>query len=287
MQAVTHTTHVPQAVDIIRKGNITAGLVYDESILRRHRIRVVWVSPNYWHNGFRYGTVQFEFNFRDLLEEMQAYYVETAEYNTPAPRILLTDRDRGNLLAPYDPKKRDGPWWHQGDPGKHYFNNRYTLELMLEADVDISLARKINFVTHHDQFCSVHRNNPKACNELGCQSSRAGAYFVARIVGEKLGSKIITLLTEDSAPSSTLRSAWSSLETRLRRLVTEQAGRMKADHDSAGAVSRALLRAYGARDTKDLKALGALFKSKEAMMEAVQATVESAFELNEGALSEA
>jgi hypothetical protein len=100
---------------------------------------------------------------------------------------------RSNLLTPYDPKKHDGPWWHQSDSGKHYFNNKYTLELMLELDVDISLARKINFVNHHEEYCSVHRLNPKACRELGFGFWRLphGAGFGARGVLAGPGCAVI------------------------------------------------------------------------------------------------
>lgn len=217
---------------------------------------------------------------------MHAYYVETAQYSTRAPRILLSERDRGKILTPYDPDMRNGPWWHNTTNGKHYYNDRYTLEMMRESDLHLESATKIEFVKHHDSFCSIHQNTPASCKEVGCEPYRAGSYFIARIVGEKRAARTSDLLTKDSEPSSPLQHAWDFLEKQLKRLPIDFAGRIKADHDSAPALSRAVLRAYGARDSKDLKALGALFKARDELMQALQACVESAFELREGALSE-
>jgi hypothetical protein len=217
---------------------------------------------------------------------MQAYYVETAQYNTHAPRILLSERDHGKILTPYDQDVRNGPWWHNTTNGEHYYNDTYTLEMMRESDLHLESATRIEFVKHHDRFCSLHPNEPASCKELGFEPYRAGSYFIARIVGEKLASRAADLLTNDSEPSSPLQHAWDFLKKRLKRLPIDFAGRIKAEHDSAPALSRAILRAYGAKDPKDLNALGALFKSRDELMQALQACVESAFELREGALSE-
>lgn len=285
MDTIAHTTHVQQAVDIVRSGTVAAGLVFDKSKLKRTRIRVVWLSPNDWYYGFRYGSVQFHFDVAELIAGMKAYYVETAEYNTRAPRILLTDRDSCNVLTPYDSRKRYGPWWHDDKRRKHYFNGNHTLELMMESDLSLMDASKITFVKHHNDFCSCHPKSPAHCKELGFQADRAGSFFIARLVGEKLASKVAALLTESSGPSASFKDAWMRLDAQLSRLASEFAGKMKAHHTSAPALTRAILRAYGARDTKDVKALAAMFKSRDELMRSVQTSVEGAFKLPDGALS--
>lgn len=287
MTKVTHTTHIHQAVEIIRNGTISAGLVFDESKLRRYRMRVVWLSPNYWHPGFRYGNIQFHFKLRDILQGVKAYYVETAKYETRAPRILLTDQpDRDKRFTPYEQGDRSGPWWHDVRNKKHYYNDKYTLELMLESDLSLIDASEITFVKHHEKYCSIHPTNPDACKETGCEGKRAGGYFIARIVGEHLGRHAAQLVTVDSDPSPALRSAWQSIKSSLGRLASEFSGTMDADKQSASALGRAILRSYGARHGKDVKALARLFVSEGALREAVQRSIEEAFELTEGALSE-
>jgi hypothetical protein len=287
MSGVTHTTHIHQAVEIIRNGTVSAGLVFDKSKLKRYRMRVVWLSPNYWHPGFRYGNIQFHFKLRNVLRGMKAYYVEAAKYETRAPRILLTDQpDRDKRFTPYEPSDRSGPWWHDVPNKKHYFNSKYTLELMLELDLSLIDASEITFVKHHEKYCSVHPSNPDACKETGCEGKRAGGYFIARIVGERLGRNAAQLVTMDSGPSPALRGAWQSIKSDLSRLATEFSGAMKADDRSASAVGRAILGSYGARHGKDVKALARLFVSESALREAVQRSIEETFELTEGALSE-
>ena len=68
MAAVQHIAHVPAAKRIIEDGRIRSGLIYDESLLNRSRISVVWLSANTWANGSVYGTVAFEFSGTDIVE---------------------------------------------------------------------------------------------------------------------------------------------------------------------------------------------------------------------------
>src|SRR5579883_3218980 len=58
---VTHVAHQSDACSIIKDESVRSGLVWDDSKLRAERLNVAWVSPNYWHPGFMYGTVSFHF----------------------------------------------------------------------------------------------------------------------------------------------------------------------------------------------------------------------------------
>jgi hypothetical protein len=60
IETVRHIAHVPTAKRIIEDGRIKSGLIYDQSVLNRSRISVVWLSANTWANGSMYGTVAFE-----------------------------------------------------------------------------------------------------------------------------------------------------------------------------------------------------------------------------------
>src|SRR5438874_1138142 len=93
---VTHTAHVRNAVNIVADRRIRADLVYDASNLNTERIRVVWMSPNDWVEGSRYGNVSFEFSWQDLIKDMHYYWVEVAEYKIPACRILITSKQYQN-----------------------------------------------------------------------------------------------------------------------------------------------------------------------------------------------
>ena len=99
---VTHTCHMRTALTIFADRQIKADLVYDSSRLNTERIRVVWMSPNSWYHGSRYGNVALAFDWNSLVEAKRFYWVEVAEYNTPACRIIITDqnRDGNDKLTP-------------------------------------------------------------------------------------------------------------------------------------------------------------------------------------------
>ena len=50
---------------------------------------------------------------------------------------------------------------------------------MLEADLPLRRVRHIDFVSHHSDWCSVHRGAPRKCAELGLPSGKGGAKFLA------------------------------------------------------------------------------------------------------------
>jgi hypothetical protein len=70
---VYHVAHVPDACRIIEDGRIKAGLIGDESRLRRTRTSVCWLSANYWQPGSIYGTVQFTFRWEDIIRDSDVY----------------------------------------------------------------------------------------------------------------------------------------------------------------------------------------------------------------------
>src|SRR5271169_1272481 len=91
---VFHISHLLPSTLIIRNERIKAGLVYDESILNTKRISVIWVSPNHWVRGSRYGNVRFKFPWKDIVKRKKYYWVEAiTKYSPAACRILVTNND--------------------------------------------------------------------------------------------------------------------------------------------------------------------------------------------------
>ena len=56
--SLSHIAHVEVALEIVRSKVIRAGLVCDKSKLNTERIEVVWLSPNQWSYGSRYGNIR-------------------------------------------------------------------------------------------------------------------------------------------------------------------------------------------------------------------------------------
>ena len=111
LSQVYHVAHVADACRIIEDGRIKAGLIGDDSRLRRTRTSVCWLSANYWTPGSIYGAIQFTFRWEDIIRDREFYWVEVMDYPNPAYRFLITDRDLSgaSLLRPYDPATARGP----------------------------------------------------------------------------------------------------------------------------------------------------------------------------------
>ena len=131
LSTVHHVTHTGLALRILADGKITRGLIYDESILNDTRTTVVWLSPNSWYDGSRYGCVQFTFDFADIVARRKIYWVEVRKYKRDAYRFILSDQDLSKLpVTPYDPTTEEGPLRHVN--GLWYWNSVHTAEFMLE-----------------------------------------------------------------------------------------------------------------------------------------------------------
>jgi hypothetical protein len=72
----------------------------------------------------------------------------------------------------------------------------------------------------------------------------------------------------------------------MRGLKLDFCGKITADHESAPALTRSVLKAFGTTDIKDAKSLAALFKSRDELLRGVQACTEDGFGLPCGALSD-
>jgi hypothetical protein len=184
---VHHVAHIPEARRILEDKRIRAGLVYDESRLKRSRTCVAWASANTWPTlGSIYGNVQFTFDWSDILRDRQIYWVEhMLGYRPSAYRLLLTDRDLApgvsRNVIPYDPavdkgplRKRDGVWYWNGD---------YTSELMVEDDLPLRLCRSVSFIKHRRDICRLHGSS---CADRTASAFETGGRFMAFLLGNGL-----------------------------------------------------------------------------------------------------
>lgn len=276
---VSHVAHILPSLSILEEGGIRAGLVCDESKLNKQRILVSWVSPNYWSLGFRYGTVQFIFDWRELIDGLNIYWVESIAYGVPACRILLTSQEHKNLEV-YDPKRKEGPWWHDESTGYHYYNENYCLEFMIERDLVIRKGVKIGFVKHHGRWCSIHRTSPTRCSELGMIDSTAASYFLAVTVSRKISVPYELFKKSPDRPSqppAPICLGFSVLLTQLNYYNTNYTGHIKHSDAAALPLARAILNAYFLDLEKDVDALKALFNSKDDLANSVAHVVGAHF----------
>lgn len=190
---VSHVAHIRTARRIIDDGTVKRALIYDESILKRTRTTVTWVSPNHWTYGFRYGTVKFNFNWIDLIKDKKMFWVEAmTDYNPTACRFMLTNQPLKSALKyliSYDPNSDDGPLrFHKGG---WFWRSDYTLEFMVDGDLDLDLCTSIDFVRHHRDFCNEHNTN---CSEKRLTPQAAGSRILGALIGNDIKSHNLIML---------------------------------------------------------------------------------------------
>lgn len=269
---VYHIAHLETARRILSDGIIRAGLVFDKSRMNTERVRVVWLSPNTWYRGFRYGNVSFAFAWPDVLQNFRAYWVEVmTDYNPHAPRILLTRQDYSGKLEPYDPTNSHerGPWWLDSASGAHYRNGDYTLEFMLEDDLPLAQASALTFVKHHETFCCL---DPQSCPERGLAEDDAASRFVASLPSRGI---VVPpgLLTVDEAgtevPSPALKHAVQSLWGELNA-GTLAYGSSSPPVTARPALAKAVLQALATQNKGDLAGLAELYASPDDLCMSVE-----------------
>jgi hypothetical protein len=263
LDLVAHVAHVDAAVAIVRERKIRAGLVYDESKLRKRRICVTWLSPNAWVDGSMYGHIRFELRWRPLIRGLRAFWVERiAHYHPTAYRFLLSTQDRTRSgLRRYRPARDGGPWIRRGK--RHAWNGSICLEVMVERDVPLRSVRRISFVAHHRDLC---RASGSACAERRTADFAAGARFLASIVGNEVPCP--HRLLRKTEPS--VLSAAAFLIERLAVDAVDRPQGIRSTHASAPALSRAAFAAYGRGSGGDARAICRRFRSRDSLVRALR-----------------
>jgi hypothetical protein len=261
---VTHTAHVETAISIIQSGEIRPSLVFDESRLNKQRILVSWLSPNTWGTGSRYGNIDFAFDFDDLIDGKRYYWVEPIAYKIAACRILVTDINHDKQLERYYPIRGDGPWWFDKSTKTHYFNNNHCLEFMVEAPLRLSELRSLDFTRHNNQYCALHRNNPRRCPEFGLSDTRGAEKFLARAATVDLS--ISKFIKNNDRAKFIAKGAVSDL---VYFNSKKSKGTITADSPLATAQSRAFMSAFAFGHEDEAELLAGQFKSRDEFAKAV------------------
>ena len=173
------------ACRIIEDRKIKAGLIGDESRLRKSRTSVCWLSANSWPSpGSLYGVIQFKFSWEDIIRDNKVYWVEAiTKYRPSAYRFLITDRDLSNstLVQSYDPTRAEGPLRLRGE--EWYWSGKYTSEFMLDANLPLRRCVEISAIKHRADLCRLHR--PR-CPEAARSTWSTGAQMLAYVIGRNL-----------------------------------------------------------------------------------------------------
>jgi hypothetical protein len=261
---IHHVSHLMTARRILRKGRIPSRLVDDESRLDG-RASVCWLAPNQWgHRGSRYGTVQFTFDFEELVRNREIFWVEGVPgRRLPACRLLITcNRARRLKLKRYDPERTEGPLRRVG--GSWYWRDDLEFEVMLDGGLSLTNCLRVSVVPHNGDRCR------DSCGEVGQAESETAARLLAGLMRARY------LLPEASfaqagRASPLLHSGWFGLVDALDLINRDPGGSVKSADgvdtvvrtalsqmsrgDAAGASETVLAVAGGKRVRKSLRRL--------------------------------
>jgi len=192
MDVVHHVTHTASALRILEDGRISRGLIYDECSLNASRTTVVWLSPNQWYWGSRYGNVEFTFAFKDLVKGQKIYWVEAQKgYNPHACRFLITDQDVKHLpVLLYDASREAGPLRYA--EGLWYWNYTYTGEFLFHDVLWLGDCQKMDFIKHHANYCAIG-----GCNDKGKEGDNAAGRVIAYVLSRQTAAIDKPLIVTD------------------------------------------------------------------------------------------
>ena len=268
IEFVAYTAHVETALRIIEDKNIRAGLVYDDSRLKRYRTVVTWFSPNVWAPGSRYGNIAFKVPFEQLYSDFpKTYWVETAEYAVAAPRIFFSTTENKRLIA-YDPDSDDGPWKQSPRHG-HQRNGDICLEILVEGDVKYADVTEIEFYTHHPTYCSERRSKGRQCRNVGDRRAKAGGQFMCGLIGRKLS------LGQVPVHKGSTEDAWSWVANKLTGYTADANASLSAS--SRRALVRSLMNLIYLEDEAGAASLARLFRSTEQLVETAREVLQAQF----------
>ena len=281
MTIAHHVTHTPAALRILEDNKITRGLIYDECALNDSRTTVVWLSPNEWYWGSRYGSVQFTFNFEDLIKGRKIYWVEVhTGYKPHACRFLITDQDVKHLPVQfYDAAREEGPL--RTVDGLWYWNYTYTGEFLLEASLLLNDCRKADFIRHHAQYCAIG-----GCQDQGKEGDGAAGRVIAYVLSRKTSAIDKPLIVTDpkKSLSTAVERGLSQICMALGAISGKLKGPLKSD-DNVDAALRAALLQYAEGERKAANETTKLIGSDDLFRRRLGSMVEDHFGLKSDLLA--
>jgi hypothetical protein len=276
LTTVRHVAHIPIARRIVEDGRVRSGLIYDESRLNTSRISVTWVSANTWAWGSIYGTVEFQFSWRDLVEGKHIYWVEAVpSYRPPAYRFLLSKETvASSLIQKYNPAVDDGPLKLVG--GKWFWNRQFTSEFMIADDLFLEKTIDLDFITHNRDYCSGYGS---ACEDRKKppQPFSTGGKFLSYILGHNIHVVDEHFKQLDSFKRTRLLDvAYSGLH--LAMANAGFAGPL-IKKESCEAATRGALALYGMDQAQEAHALRSLISSKKHFERSLRRVIRKHFDL--------
>jgi len=284
LTTISHVTHIANALEITRNGEIAAGLVYDESTLNNTRMTVVWLSPNEWSNagGSRYGNVEFVFDWKTLVDGAYAYQIEVQEYNPRAFRILLSEQNLDTLYQRYDPEVSAGPWRFDRDADEHLWNGQICLEVMSHKSIQLAKCLRTEFITHHSYRCCI---SPNGCVDRGLNSYKSGALFISGAIARQLNVTSLKLTEGDGdnrRPTTQLKNAHEGISDWISVTDIQYVGDNTNDDESALPIARAFLGAISSRNLDDRRYFASRFRDRQQLEQACARAIEAHFDIPPG-----
>jgi hypothetical protein len=276
-ETVYHIAHVSDAYRIFEDRRLRATLVRDESKLNKTRSSVTWLSPNTWANGSFYGNIRFEFDWKDLIQDKQFYWVEVMPYSPKAFRILVTDEKPALDLERYRPEKDNGPLHHDKESDTWYWNGELTGEFMLDGDLPLSKCKTVSFDNHHNRTC---KKDGPSCPDMNRERYKAGAALLSRLIAQNVihtNGRLGRLFRneEEARLHFDAEAAWGNILRSFNRIKTT--GRLTNEDEAAPPLLAAMLDRYGAG--REIKKIGSLFRSAEELELTMRKRVAKAFDI--------
>jgi hypothetical protein len=241
---------------------------------------VVWLSPNQWYWGSRYGSIQFTYSFEDLIKGRKIYWVEVQKgYNPHACRFLITDKDVKHLpVQVYDAAGEEGPLRYAD--GLWYWNYTYTGEFLLETSLLLHDCRKVDFIKHHAQLCALG-----GCYEQGKEGDGAGGRVIAYLLSRKTDVIDKPLVENDpkKARSSAVERGLSHMCMALGAISGKLSGPLNSNA-SVDSILRAALLQYAEGERKSAIETVKLIGSDELFRRRLGSMVEGHFGLKSSVL---
>ena len=231
------------------------------------------MSANTWGPGSIYGTVEFQFDWANMIEGRRIYWVEAMmDYRPPAYRFLLSRRDYipGGLITPYNPTTDGGPL--QLRNGVYYWNVNYTSEFMIEEDIPVDRCTGFRFVSHHTQYCQSYG---QACDDRRRQPepSRTGSKMLSFILGS--GRHTLDQQLKPEGSDNAFIGAYADLEDFLPRMVQFH-GPTNTDA-ACQLIVRGALALYGTDQVDQARRLLSLIRSRDNFRQALKMLVRDHF----------
>jgi len=237
---------------------------------------VVWLSPNSWANGSRYGNVSFKLDWATLAKDQQFYWVGAIEYEkTTACQILITREHHPELdLYPYDTD--DGPLYYDSRHDIWYSNQRnITCEIMVDRDLPLSECEMVSFEDHHKHYCNRDGSN---CPDLEQSDEDGGSKLLGRLIGQTVlhrRTSLRRLLLDGDKLHKSAGYGWRRILDRFSNVKTT--GELSSNDAPAQPVVLAMLDRFDRK--RSVKELGSLFRSKKELELTAREQVAAAFDI--------